>query len=160
MATFEDEIKKITDEVIQKFVIPDFEKRGHDASGNWLANIGSRVEPNKGIITGTDYTYYLIHGRGPNNDQDPSAINRWVRGFGKNVFAPWIENKGLNLNPYAVAYSIARTGTKTYKEGGSDFLQILESKEVQDYIISRLTEFYINDVKVKLSDSLRKLSKA
>ena len=156
----EEQIRDITWEVINRFVIPDFEARGHNASGKWLDSLSVRAEPNKGVISGTEYTQFLIDGRGPNKDQKPEAINNWARWYGSNVFKPWAESKGLSLNPYAVAYSIARTGTKIYKEGGSDFLKVLESEEVKKYVLDRLGIFIKANINNILRDSLIKLKTA
>jgi len=153
----EEEIRQITLEVINKFVIPDFEERGHNASGNWIESIDVRAEHNKGIITGPAYTGALTDGRGPNKNQDPEAIANWAWWYGGNVFKPWSESKGLDLNPYAVAYTIAKRGTKIYREGGSDFLKILETQEVKDYIIQRISFMATANVKLMLKESLQKL---
>lgn len=147
----ENDIREVTQKVIETFVIPDFMQRGHDASGQWVRSLGFRSEGDKGIITGTDYTKYLIDGRGPNKDQNPEAITNWARWYGQNVFANWIQAKGLGLNPYAVAYKIAREGTKIYRDGGSDFLKILETEEVQRFIIENLSA----TIKVRVVNILR-----
>ena len=156
----EEQIREVTWEVINTFLIPDFEARGHNASGQWKENLGVRVEDNESVITGTDYTEYLIRGRGPNVNQDPKAISNWARWYGKNVFSQWTDNKGLGLNPYAVAYTIAREGTKTFREGGSDFLKILESDEVKRFLVERLSIFIKVNIQNTLRDSLDKLKKA
>lgn len=154
------DIERITYEVIERFVIPDFLERGHNASGDWVANVGVRAELNKGVITGPDYTGTLTDGRGPNKDQDPVAISNWARWYGQNVFQPWSDAKGIGINPYAVAYTIARTGTKIYKEGGSDFLKILQTEEVRKFILDRISSIVIVNVKDILKESIDKLKRA
>lgn len=147
----QEDIKEVTWDVVNTFVIPDFESRGHDASGEWKRELSIRAESTRGVISGREYTEYLIRGRGPNKNQDPQAIANWARWYGKNVFAQWVENKNLNLNPYQVAYTIARNGTKIYRDGGSDFLKILETEEVQKFIMDRIGE----KIKVRVVNILR-----
>lgn len=154
----ENDIKEVTREVVDTFVIPDFMQRGHNASGNWVASVDVRVDGQSGVITGPRYTGALIEGRQPNKDQDPQAIANWARWYGKHVFDPWVQSKGLGLNPYAVAYTIARHGTKLYRDGGdSDFLKILESQEVQDFIMKRIGDKVTVRVVSNLRNKLKEL---
>lgn len=146
----ETDIREVTQKVIETFVIPDFEKRGHDASGNWKRSVAVRTEVNKGIITAPDYTGTLTDGRGPNKDQNPENVRKWVMWFAPNVFAPWLDAKGLIGNPYTLAYNIARYGTDIYKKGGSDFLEVLYTPEVQNFIVTELG----NKLKVRVVERL------
>lgn len=154
----QEDIEKVTWDVINTFVIPDFDSRDHNASGKWKNTLGVRSETSKGVITGMDYTQFLIDGRKPNKDQSPEALSHFARWAGHYIFKPWIQNKGLNLNPYAVAYIIAKEGTKIHKEGGSDFLEILESKEVQEFILKKLgdkiTVRVVNDLRNELKKAI------
>ena len=139
MALVEDsEIEKIIDGVIRLFLIPKFRELGMQASGEWEANVQAR----KNEIWGRDYTEYLALGRPPNNDQDEDAIRRWVGWAGSTILAKWVVDKGLNINPYAVAYKIAREGTSYYPEG-TDLLEVLESREVAEYIMDQLRDLVV-----------------
>lgn len=153
----EADILEVTRQVIDTFLIPDFLQRGHDASGNWKESVSARSEPNKGIITAPRYTGVMIEGRSPNKNQDPQYIRAWVGWYGQAVFDPWIKNKGLNLNPYAVAYKIATEGTKIYREGGSDFLEILKTEEVQKFILDFLSKKAIENTTAIILNDLWKL---
>ena len=108
------------------------------ASGEWEANVQAR----KNEIWGRDYTEYLALGRPPNNDQDEDAIRRWVGWAGSTILAQWVQDKGLNINPYAVAYKIAREGTSYYPEG-TDLLEVLESREVAEYIMDQMRDLVV-----------------
>lgn len=152
-----EEIEKITQEVIDKFVIPDFNNRDHNASGQWLESLGTRAETNKGFIRGTDYTQYLITGSEPQQGKSNKELLAWAGWYGKNVFEAWVENKGLSLNPYAVAFNIAKYGSKTHQGGGSDFLKILETDEVKEFILSRLSSVIIVNVRNIILEDLKRL---
>ena len=124
-----EDIQEVTWGVVNRFLIPEYEKK-RKASGNWQDQLSVRVEGNRAIISGTAYTVEMHEGRQPNRDQDPVAIANWARWYGKNVFAKWVEDKGLSINPYAVAYKVAREGY----DGDKDLLNVLKSQDVSKYI--------------------------
>lgn len=146
------EIEKIVDEVIQRFLIPKFRELGMRASGEWEENVHARGNE----IWGRDYTEYLSDGRPPNKDQDPEALHRWVGWAGSTFLKDWVQNKGLNVSPYAVAYKIAREGTDWYPNG-SDLLEVLESKDVVDFINEGLSVFIIRDVTLEFKRYVKQL---
>lgn len=154
------DIEDVTWKVINKYVIPDFESRKHNASGKWLKSLSVRTEENKGVIRGMDYTYFLAEGRNPNQNQDPEAIKRWARWAGKNIFEQWAADKGLSVNPYAVAYKIAREGTNVPRGNANTFLDVLESQEVMDFILEELKVKVIVNFTETLRNSIRNLKKA
>lgn len=134
----ETEIERIITEVINLFLIPKFRELGMPASGEWEQNVHAR----RNEIWGRDYTEYLALGRGPNNDQSPEALKAWVGWAGSTILAQWVQDKGLDLNPYAVAWKIAREGTSYYPQG-TDLLEVLESQEVAEYITDQLRNFMV-----------------
>ena len=136
-----EEIEKVIDEVIHLFLIPKFQELNMRASGEWEQSVEARGNE----IWGRDYTEYLENGRPPNLDQSPEALKRWVGWAGSTFLADWAIDKGLSINPYAVAYKIAREGTDYYPEG-TDLLEVLESQEVLDYITTQLTRFAVERV--------------
>ena len=74
------------------------------------------------------------------------------------MFDPWVAAKGLSLNPFAVAYKIAREGTKQYREGGDDdFMKVLESPQVADYLRQRVGFFVRANIANTLRNDLRAL---
>lgn len=131
----DNEFETILTNVINLFLIPKFEELGMQASGEWEENIEAKGNE----ILGRSYTEYLTKGRPPNESQNPDDITRFARWAGATFIGKWVEDKGLNLNPYAVAYTIARQGTKRYPEG-SDLLEVLETAEVRDYINTELSK--------------------
>jgi len=151
------EIEQIGQEVLEKFIIPSYEAKGHNASGELKNSFRVRSEPGKVIFSGFDYAQYLIIGRRPNKDQSPEAINNWVRWYGANVFSSWVSSKGLSLNPFAVAYKIAREGTKQFREPTEDFMAILGSQQVMDYVRDRIGQSMKVNIANTLRDQLRSL---
>lgn len=160
----EDQIKEVTFEIIELFLKPDFIQRGHNASGNWMNSLDVRVEVRdngfSSIITAPDYTYYLIFGRGPNKDQSKEGLRHFAGWAGKYIFEPWMRQKGISLNPYAVAYSIARHGTKEYRVGDHSFLNVLEDQQVKNYLNERVGAFISANVADTLRNELQKAKRA
>lgn len=147
----ESDIKQIGQEVLEKFVIPSYMKSGHNASGDLLASFRVRAEGDKAIISGHDQAQYLIFGRNPNKDQSPEALRNWVKWFAPNVLQPWMQSKGISGSPYPIAYKIARDGTKMHREGGENFLAVLSSQDVSQYIQDRVKGI----ATVRISETLK-----
>lgn len=134
----QEEIERIITDVINLFLIPKFRELGMPASGEWEQNVHARSNE----IWGRDYTEYLVLGRGPNQDQSPEALKRWVGWAGNTILKDWVQSKGLNINPFAVAYKIAREGTDYYPQG-TDLLEVLYSEEVTGYIAQEVGAYVV-----------------
>lgn len=135
------EIESIIYGVITDFLIPRFRELGMPASGEWE----NTVEARKNEIWGRDYTEYLVQGRPPNANQDPQALKAWVGWAGSTFLSQWVRDKGIAANPFAVAWKIARSGTRYYPEG-TDLLEVLNSQEVEEYIVGRYTDLVVRQV--------------
>jgi len=158
MVITEQRIKRITQGVIDNYLVPRFIELNHSASGEWVQEVEADSGVKKGIIKGLDYTQYPAQGRPPNKDADPQALKAWAGWAGNTFIKDWINDKGLSLNPFAVAYNIAKKGTELHEKGGEpNFLDVLSSKEVQDYIIRELEVGLKATVNNNLRDSLKEL---
>ena len=84
------------------------------ASGKWVQSlnpiINKEVFKTRSRMEGADYSQQMIKGRGQNQKQDKESIKAWVGWAGRNVIKDWVDQKGLNLNPFAVAMNIAKKG--------------------------------------------------
>ena len=146
MSKFIDDIIYQELDEIRKELIISHLRLNQKASGRWINTLDVQSEGNYGFIEGQDYTKYLEEGRPKNKNQDPRAIKRWV-GWAANTFiADWIEAKGLQLNPFAVAMNIALNGTKSYPRGGTDLVDAVLTE-------ARLQKL-INNVQRRVSDQL------
>lgn len=154
MITVSDEILTQTlQEVVDTFLIPKFLSLGMNASGSWINALRADVVNGVGYIKGKDYTYWLVNGRLQNKDQSEAGINHFTKWAGHFIFKKWVQDKGISANPYAVARSVAKKGT-SYSPNGTDLLEVLESKEVKDYIYKKLAQ----DISLQLrSDIVRRL---
>lgn len=141
-------INEILTDVVEMYLKPKFIELGMNASGQWLRSLEVRASLNRGEIRGMDYTKYLANGRGKNKDQSEEGINHFTRWAGHYIFKPWAEAKGISINPYAVARKIAKEGTESYPDG-TDLLEVLNSREVMEFINSRIEEYVIKDAKLR-----------
>ena len=62
------------------------------------------------IVYGSAYSGALISGRTKNTNQTPEEIRSFVGWAGNTWAKQWVEDKGLTISPFAVAYKIAREG--------------------------------------------------
>lgn len=99
---------------VQKDLIINYDNLGLRASGNWANTLEQFNDVTaRGYhigIKGERYTGALENGRSRNSNQSPEALEAWVGWAGSTILAQWVEDKGLNINPFAVAWNIARNG--------------------------------------------------
>ena len=120
-----DEILNTWLEDTKRALIANYDRLGLRASGQWAETLAPFKEISrdkiKTGIEGQDYTFWIENGRKPNADQIPEAIRAWVGWAGSTFIDKWVKDKGINANPYAVAYKIARAGwsvPNTHNSGG------------------------------------------
>lgn len=125
--------------VVDEFLIPRFMELNMDASGEWLKSLEVIASGDReAVIRGRDYSYYLVRGRGPNQNQDPAALRRWAVWAGNTFIKEWVRDKGISADPIAVAMSIAKKGTSWKRKGGSNLLEVLIEPQTLKYIEDRL----------------------
>ncbi len=95
-------------------LITNYNQMGLRASGSWALSLNpSVIDRGTGIIVqmqANGYSQQMIKGRRKNLNQDPETIRKWVGWAGNTFIKEWVKDKGLTLNPFAVAYSIAING--------------------------------------------------
>lgn len=147
----DEDVAAVLQGVIDEFLIPKFKELNMNASGEWIASLETeRRGLKEGVIRGRDYSYWLVNGRNPNQDQSPEALRKWAVWAGNTFIKDWVRNKGLSADPIAVAMSIAKKGTSWKRKGGSDLLEILESPEVQRYVAERFSRVITPKVAAQL----------
>lgn len=110
---------------IEQDLIKNYNRLGLRASGEWEKSLEQFTEVKSGKlkagILGNDYTYFMENGRGPNKDQNPETLKKWVGWAGSTFLDKWVKDKRINVDPFAAAYSIARRGIQVpnrYNAGG------------------------------------------
>jgi hypothetical protein len=112
-----DEQKIFLDKVVQegkKRLIAGYDRTGRRASGEFEKELSGEATERIGGFTITfksaPHAYWMDKGRKPNKNQDPEAIRKWVGWYGSTVMRDWVNRKGVNANPYAVAHKVATKG--------------------------------------------------
>jgi hypothetical protein len=142
-------------------MVDSYISKGLKASGKYERDLEFRsvVSNSKVNITilGSDHTYYMENGRGPNKDQSPESIRAWVGWAGSTFLKKWVADKGLTtLSPYAVAWKIARKGIEvpnTNNPGGV-VTDVLNKEKIAELIetvgaayVDTMKLFFINRLK-------------
>lgn len=142
-------------------LINKYTELGLKASGRWAESLEDSVETSsKGAtakMEGEDYTKYIAYGRGPNADQSPEALKSWVGYAGATFLKDWVQDKGLDISPYAVAYKIAREGWSVPNPHNAGGLldDVVNNKRI-DILMNRLGKLYQSKVSETLIKSLEK----
>lgn len=123
MATLQQNISLWVNDV-EKALVSEYISSGRKTSGNWAKQLTDEItvtETNINVkILGAQYTGAMVNGRKPNTKQSKESIKAFVGWAGSTFLSDWVKQKGINANPYAIAYSIARDGVKVpnrYNDG-------------------------------------------
>lgn len=136
------EIEKVIGVVIEKVLFPKFRGLGMDATGEWLTN--TRAEKN--TIVGPFYTKFLVEGRPPGKRPPISPIEKWVEA------KLGLTGRQATSAAFAISNTMAEKGTTWFRKGGSDLLEILESKEVYELFVKT----YALEVEAVISENFRR----
>jgi hypothetical protein len=139
------QVEKIVNVVVEKVLKPKFIELDMDASGEWLAT----TRGDKNTIIGPAYTEQLVKGRGPGKRPPIAPIEKWVEA------KLGLSGRQATSAAFAISASMAEKGTTWFRKGGSDLLEILESKEVYDLFVNT----YALEVKATLADNFRRALK-
>lgn len=95
-------------------VITQYNALGLKASGKFEKELVDVVEVKPSglrlALLGAQYTGVLISGRDKNRDQSKEGLRKFVGYAGNTFLKQWVNDKGLSVSPFAVAYKIARKG--------------------------------------------------
>lgn len=112
--TINEQILKFLDTKLRADMIQNYETLKRKASGNWANQLEPYSnETKEGYnfgMKGAFYTVWLQNGRNKNKDQSEEGILKFVRLAGSTFIKKWVDDKGINFNPFAVAFKIAREG--------------------------------------------------
>ena len=132
-------------------LIDKYKSMGLKASGAFEDGLSTETDENSTKIWTVPHTWYMVNGRNQNIKQDKESIKKWVGWAGSTFLKKWVEDKGLDISPFAVAYKIAREGIRVpnqYNDG------TLISSVINDNSIERLLSeigvFTIKDIKSEI----------
>lgn len=145
----EEEINSLMQWIVDAILIPHFMDLGLNASGEWLANVGTRADGQTGIISGRKYTEQLVWGRMPGNRPPISALENWVK------IKLGLSGQQATSAAFAIANKIAKEGTNIYKDRGTDLLEILEAPETIAKINAHLAQQLRVNVQLHLEREIK-----
>lgn len=102
-------------QTVQAEIIDLSIKKKQVASGRTLGSLEVFAGEFGGKLMANDNIYYLEHGRGPTKASGGGGAD----GTLLEVITQWIDDKGLDLNPYAVTKTIHKYGTRLFRQGGN-----------------------------------------
>ena len=143
-----EEIKKVMDEVVEKFLIPRFNELGMNATGDWLKAVGGEAEPGKGLIMGLDYTEQLVKGQEPTTVPLPD-LKRWAKAKFK-----LSDNVAASV-AVRVQRKIKEEGTTWYEKGGSNLLEVLEEQDTINFVNMKLRQYATPRIQEQLIRQIR-----
>ena len=116
----------------------NYERMGLKASGNWGRELDFIKDESNDKLNikfyAPAYTEQLVKGRKPNKSQDKEGLKAWVGWAGSTFLKKWVDDKGLNINPFAVAWKIAREGWRVPNSNNSGKLldDVLSFSKVEE----------------------------
>ena len=136
-------------ELLEKFGIDSVElirgniaRAGQNATGKTAAAIQWMTpSPKRLVVDGPKFVYVLETGRGPNKNQSPDSIQKFVGWAGSTFIKDWATDKPVEYNPYSIAHVIAKNGTKLFQQGGR-----------KDIITPALDESRIDKLTAQIAD--------
>ena len=128
-------------------IIANYNAKGRRALGGFERETYVQMDANKGAIMAPPYSGVMLFGRRPNFDQSDEAIMHFTRWAGHYIFKDWVEAKGYNISPYAVAYKVAKYGVDEPTPPNG-----LVTEVVNDEAIRELGKRLAKDITVRFSN--------
>jgi hypothetical protein len=114
-------------------------QKGMNASGKTLASLDIVNRPTGKDLYANESIYFMEHGRGPTKSGAAEGNPNLVE-----IIREWAEAKGLALNPYAVAKTIHKEGTRLFRDGGnSGVLSIPLNLETLEDVFNQMTLYWM-----------------
>ena len=135
-------IQEITDAATQ---------RGMQATGKTLASLQALPTDTGFELQANSNIYFMEHGRGPTTPGATAGNPDLVE-----IIAQWLDARGLNINPYAVANAIHKNGTRLYQAGGNSGilsvpLNLAAWDQVSDAIAEEYLDYAVGEIKPLLN---------
>ena len=138
---------------ILKDYLAAMDSKGITASGKTRQFSKVVMREDGGAIEVPLYNKGLIHGRSPNTNQNPERLRSWVGWAGSTFLKDWVEVKGIDISPYAVAWKIARQGwtvPNRYNDGQLVNETITDQKK--SALLKELGNMYVTEIKTTINE--------
>lgn len=151
MITIEKILKGWLD-IKEKQFIEKYISSGRKASGDWAKSLEQFFSNDKrkirlGILA-NDYSEYMVNGRRPNQKKTHKELVAFAA-WSVNAWSDrWVKNKGLNLNPFGVAYNIGKFGIKVPNEYNDGKLtsDVIDDNAFEE-LNRKISLFYVESLK-------------
>ena len=132
-------------------LIGKYRSMGLKASGAFENGLTTDTTENRTQIWTVSHTWYMVNGRGKNSSQDKEAVRKWVGWAGSTFLKKWVEDKGLDISPFAVAYKIARQGIRVPNENNDGRLisSVINDNSISG-LLSQMGIYIIKDIKTDI----------
>lgn len=135
-----EEIRQILREELEDLrarIIANMERADQVVSGKTRDSMQVNVRGNAGVLTGRRAFATLETGSRPWS-RKPKRTPKWFA----DLIGEWIDQRGLDLNQWAVAHTIIHKGSKLYREGGRADIYSPELQKTMDAIGKRVLDQY------------------
>ena len=132
-------------------LIDKYRSMGLKASGAFENGLTVETSETKTAIWTVPHTWYMVNGRGKNSSQDKEAVRKWVGWAGSTFLKKWVEDKGLDISPFAVAYKIARQGIRVPNENNDGRLisEVITAQSISG-LLEKMGIYIITDIKTDI----------
>jgi len=138
---------------VREQIIAIATEKGMSATGKTLASL-EVIPTEKGYeLHASSSIYFMEHGRGPTHSGAAEGNPNLVE-----IIEDWLEAKGLSLNPYAVANTIHKKGTKLYRAGGnSGVLSIPLNLATLDQVFNEISAYWMEKATSEIYEPINNL---
>lgn len=136
----DDEIRQILREELEDLrarITTNMERADQIVSGKTRDSMQVTVQGLSGVLTGRRAFATLETGSAPWSKK-PKRTPKWFA----DLIGEWIDQRGLDLNQWAVAHTIIHKGSKLYREGGRADIYSPELQKTVDRIGDRILDQY------------------
>lgn len=148
------EIDKILDKWIkerQKELVQQYDSLGLRASGKFEKGLVNETENKKTRLIDTyGHSWYMVNGRSPNKNQSQEKLKAWVGWAGSTFIKQWVDDKGLDISPFAVAWSIARKGILVPNKNNSGKLMDIFTQNNFDNLGVEILNYEVTNIKSEI----------
>lgn len=120
-------------EALKARITANMQAAGQIVTGKTAGSMAVETSEDGGSLTADRHFPVVEVGSKPWRVQYKSAPK-----FFAEIIGEWLKNKGLSLNPYAVATTIMREGSRLYREGGREDIYSNEIEECLSRIEDRI----------------------
>ena len=134
-----------------KELIDKYRSMGLKASGAFEDGLTIENGDMSTAIWTVPHTWFMVNGRNKNYNQDEKAIKKWVGWAGSTFLKKWVDEKGLDISPFAVAYKIARQGIRVPNENNDGTLisSVINEQSISG-LLDKMGIYMITDIKTDI----------